>query len=225
MAKHRTPYPAELRAQMVELVEAGRTPEELEKEFEPTAQTGRDVGTRLDGLATAEREELRRLRHENRQLRLEREILSKTAAWCAYKETGTAPPKGSDVVHIADATRASESRSGRRSRYRCATPSPGTKSSLKFNRRVEATTTLTTAAETSCFPSVLARSRSSCPSRRVCHRLVRRVGIGKRHRTAAARPTAGLRRQSCSCYAVLWILTAGWPVMQHSSICVDGRCF
>ncbi|MFP3647789.1 hypothetical protein, partial [Paraburkholderia sp. SIMBA_054] len=27
------------RAQMVELVKAGRTPEELEKEFEPTAQT------------------------------------------------------------------------------------------------------------------------------------------------------------------------------------------
>ena len=39
MGKHRTPYPAEFRAQMVELVKAGRTPEELEKEFEPTAQT------------------------------------------------------------------------------------------------------------------------------------------------------------------------------------------
>jgi transposase len=39
MGKHRTPYPAEFRAQMVELVKAGRRPEELEKEFEPTAQT------------------------------------------------------------------------------------------------------------------------------------------------------------------------------------------
>lgn len=39
MAKHRTPYPAEFRAQMVKLVNAGRTPEELTTEFEPTAQT------------------------------------------------------------------------------------------------------------------------------------------------------------------------------------------
>ncbi|MGF6879313.1 transposase [Paraburkholderia sp. MM5477-R1] len=39
MGKHRTPYPAEFRAQTVELVKAGRRPEELEKEFEPTAQT------------------------------------------------------------------------------------------------------------------------------------------------------------------------------------------
>jgi len=31
MGKHRTPYPAEFRAQMVELVKAGRRPEELEK--------------------------------------------------------------------------------------------------------------------------------------------------------------------------------------------------
>ena len=29
MAKHRTPYPAEFRAQLVELVKAGRRPEEL----------------------------------------------------------------------------------------------------------------------------------------------------------------------------------------------------
>ena len=39
MGKHRTPYPAEFRAHMVELVKGGRRPEELEKEFEPTAQT------------------------------------------------------------------------------------------------------------------------------------------------------------------------------------------
>jgi transposase len=39
MGKHRTPYPAEFGAQMVELVKAGRKPEELKKEFEPTAQT------------------------------------------------------------------------------------------------------------------------------------------------------------------------------------------
>jgi transposase len=103
MGKHRTPYPAEFRAQMVELVNAGRRPEELEKEFEPTAQTiynwvaqaGRDAGVRHDGLTTAERQELSRLRRENRQLKMERDILSQAAAWFA-RETGTVPPKGTD---------------------------------------------------------------------------------------------------------------------------------
>ena len=46
------------------------------------------------GLTTAEREELNRLRRENRQLRLEREILSKAAAWFA-RETNAIPHKGS----------------------------------------------------------------------------------------------------------------------------------
>jgi transposase len=41
-----------------------------------------------------EREELNRLRRENRQLRLEWEILSKVAAWFA-RETNTIPPKDS----------------------------------------------------------------------------------------------------------------------------------
>jgi len=52
------------------------------------AQADRDAGTRHDGLTTAEREELRLLRRENRQLKLEREILSKAAAWFAQE---TAP--------------------------------------------------------------------------------------------------------------------------------------
>jgi transposase len=41
-------------------------------------------------LTAAEREELIRLRREVRQLRLERDILSKAAAWFA-RETGTIP--------------------------------------------------------------------------------------------------------------------------------------
>ena len=41
-------------------------------------------------LTTAERDELARLRRENKQLRLERDILSKAAAWFA-RETGTLP--------------------------------------------------------------------------------------------------------------------------------------
>ena len=84
MAKTRPPYTAEFRRQMVELVRAGRSPEELAQEFEPTAQSIRnwvgqaecDAGRGGNGLTTAEREELTQLRRENRQLRLERDILS-----------------------------------------------------------------------------------------------------------------------------------------------------
>jgi len=87
---------------MVELVLAGRSPQELAKEFEPTAQSiaqwvrqaDRDEGRREDGATTAEREELRRLRRENRQLKQEREILAKAAAWFA-RETDSVPPKSS----------------------------------------------------------------------------------------------------------------------------------
>ena len=103
MGRHRTPYPVEFRAQMVELVKAGRTPEELAREFEPTAQTiinwvaqaDRDAGVRYDGLSTAERQELTRLRRENRQLKMERDILSHAAAWFA-RETGAVSPKDTD---------------------------------------------------------------------------------------------------------------------------------
>ena len=91
MPKSRPPYPPEFRRQMIELVRAGRNPEELAKEFEPTAQTirnwvaqsDRDEGRRDDGLTSLEREELRRLRRENRRLREEREILAKATAWFA----------------------------------------------------------------------------------------------------------------------------------------------
>ncbi len=103
MPRTRPPYPPEFRRQMIELVRAGRASEELAEEFEPSAQTirnwvvqaDRDDGHRSDGLTTTEHEELRRLRRANKQLRLEREIRSKAAAWFA-RETGSVPPKSSD---------------------------------------------------------------------------------------------------------------------------------
>ena len=103
MPRTRRSYAPEFRRQMVELVRSGRSPEELAKEFEPTsksirdwvAQADRDEGRRADGLTSAEREELARLRRENKRLKLEREILSKAAAWFA-RETDVIPPKGSD---------------------------------------------------------------------------------------------------------------------------------
>ncbi len=74
MPTSRPPYAAEFRARMVELVRSGRTPEDLSREFEPTAQSiwngvrqaERDQGVRVDGLKTDEKEELRRLRRENK---------------------------------------------------------------------------------------------------------------------------------------------------------------
>ena len=101
MPKTHPPYTPEFRRQMVDLVRAGRSPDELAREFEPTAQSicawvakadrqGRTPGGLPPGLATAERDELVRLRREVRQLRVEREILSKAAAWFA-RETVMLP--------------------------------------------------------------------------------------------------------------------------------------
>ena len=102
MPQSRPPYPAAFREQMIDLVRAGRTPEELAQEFEPSAQTirnwviqaDRDSGRRSDGASSTEQEELRRLRREVKRLREEREILSKAAAWFA-RETDSVPPKSS----------------------------------------------------------------------------------------------------------------------------------
>ncbi|NJP98946.1 IS3 family transposase [Nonomuraea sp. FMUSA5-5] len=74
---------------MVELVRAGRTPEELAKEFQPSAQSIRtwvrqadlDDGRRQDGLTSAEKDELARLRRENKILREEKEILRKAGGF------------------------------------------------------------------------------------------------------------------------------------------------
>jgi transposase len=103
MPKSHARYASEYRRRMVELVRAGRSPDELAKEFEPTAQSirnwvaqaERDAGRLLDGLTSEARQELARLRRENRVLREEREILSKAAAWFS-RETGSAPSRRSN---------------------------------------------------------------------------------------------------------------------------------
>lgn len=101
MLHTRPPYAPEFRRQMVELVRTGRDPADLAREFEPSAQAirnwvaqadrGESRGTsKNDVLTLAEREELARLRRDVWQLRLERDILSKAAAWFA-RESGAVP--------------------------------------------------------------------------------------------------------------------------------------
>ncbi len=88
---HAENYPADFRDQ---IVATGRSIEDLAREFEPCAatihgwvkQADRDGGRRTDGLTSEERDELRRLRRENRQLRQERDILAKAAAWFAQSD-------------------------------------------------------------------------------------------------------------------------------------------
>lgn len=91
MAKKQPRYTPEFRRQMIELNRRGRGFEELAQEFGVTSwsirqwvkQAARDVGQGDGGLTSKEREELTRLRRENRVLQEERDILSKAAAWFA----------------------------------------------------------------------------------------------------------------------------------------------
>ena len=114
MPKTRPPYSPEFRRQIVELARAGRGVEDLAREFEPSAQAIRTWLKQADrnagrappksttaagagtALSAAERDELARLRREVRQLRVERDILSRAAAWFT-RETGTIPSGSSGL--------------------------------------------------------------------------------------------------------------------------------
>lgn len=93
----RPPYPSEYKAELVRLVrEEGRSPSELAREFEPSAQSIMNwvVQAEIDdgqrgGLTTDEKAELRRLRAENRVLRMEKDLLEKAAAFFAAKNAPT----------------------------------------------------------------------------------------------------------------------------------------
>ena len=89
MPRSRPPYPEQFRREAVELARtSGRTIKEIAADLGVTEQSLRnwvkqqevDVGKR-PGISSDEREELRRLRRENRVLREEREILKKAAAF------------------------------------------------------------------------------------------------------------------------------------------------
>ncbi len=92
MPSSRPPYAPEFWRQAVELVRSsGRSIPQIADELGVSPQSLRywvkqtelDSGERRDGLTSDEREELRRLRRENRRLAKEREILKAAAAFFA----------------------------------------------------------------------------------------------------------------------------------------------
>ena len=103
MSYNRNPKP-QFPQQMVELVAAGRMPSELAKEFGfhetsilswvRRAPASVELSASVaPGLHANERAELMALRRENRQIKLERDILAKATAWFAGR---------SDQITIAE---------------------------------------------------------------------------------------------------------------------------
>lgn len=100
---HKPPYSVAFRQQMVELVESGRNPNELAREFschvtsilswvrkaKSAAPAQTQCATAANNLNPNERQELIELRRKVRQLQIERDILSKATAWFANKNEPT----------------------------------------------------------------------------------------------------------------------------------------
>ena len=86
----RPPYPPEFKRQAIELIRSGSPLKQVAADLGVSEQTLRswrrqqdvDAG-RAEGLMSDEREELRRLRRENRRLQQERDILKAAAAFFA----------------------------------------------------------------------------------------------------------------------------------------------
>lgn len=92
-------YAAAYRERIVGLARSGRTPEELSREFEPSARTirnwvaqaDRDEGRRPDGSTRKERREIRDLRRQIRVVEEEIAILKRAEAWFAREIESDSP--------------------------------------------------------------------------------------------------------------------------------------
>ena len=96
MPRSKPPYPPEFRREALELLRvSGKPVSQIAKDLDVSEQTlyvwrrQADVNAgRREGLATEEREELRALRKENRNLKMEKEILKKAAVFFAKETDG-----------------------------------------------------------------------------------------------------------------------------------------
>ena len=99
----KSPYPAQFREQMIELVRAGRKPGELAREFgchvtsilnwvRQADTVSGFMPTQSGALNTSERQELIEPRRRLRQVQMERDILAKATAWFAHNGDKTFTP-------------------------------------------------------------------------------------------------------------------------------------
>jgi transposase len=98
MSRTRAPYTPEFRSEAVRLARtSGQSPAQIARDLGCCTETLKSWmhqaavdGGKAEGLTSEERQELARLRRENRLLREEREILKKAAAFFA-RETDQRP--------------------------------------------------------------------------------------------------------------------------------------
>lgn len=96
MPKPKPPYPEEFKREAVRLVRAGQSPKEVSERLGCSHQSvgiwvrqaDVDAG-KAEGLSSIERDELKQLRREVKQLRQDREILKKAAAFFAKDADGS----------------------------------------------------------------------------------------------------------------------------------------
>ena len=96
MPRTRPPYPPEFRREALELLNvSGKSISQVAKDLDVSEQTlsnwrrqARIDAGEQEGLSSDEREELRRLRKENRTLQMEKEILKKAAVFFAKETDG-----------------------------------------------------------------------------------------------------------------------------------------
>ena len=168
----RPPYPTEYKAELVRLVrEEGRSPRELAREFEPSAQSIMNwvVQAEIDdgkrgGVTTDEKAELRRLRAENRVLRMEKDLLEKAALGGLLR--GEERPDAVRVFGFIEAEKANFS-----IKFMCEQLGVTRQGFYAWRRRPPSRRRITDAAYTAVIKKIHADSRGNYGAPRICAEL------------------------------------------------------